>query len=241
MAWSPWHGCHRVSEGCAHCFVYYLDRKRADRDAGEIYRTKTGFNVPIRKNRQGEYKVPSGTVVSTCFNSDFFIEEADAWRGEAWDIIRRRSDLIFLIPTKRIERFMQCAPPDWGDGWDNVFINVSAETQRRVDERVPVLLRMPIKLRGVFVSPILEKVDLAPYLAGGGLHSVSVGGESYDYARECDFEWVKSLKAQCDAAGAEFYFHQTGSNFVKDGKRYFIPHRLQLSQARKAFACKSDK
>lgn len=240
VAWSPWHGCHRVSEGCAHCFVYYLDRKRADRDAGEIYRTKTGFDTPVKKDRSGAWKVPPGTVVSTCFNSDFFLEDADAWRPDAWEMIRRRPDLIFLIPTKRISRCRACLPADWGDGWDNVFINVSAENQRRADERVPILLDLPVKLRGVFVAPMLGPVDLTPYLATGKLRSVSVGGESYDYARECRYEWVASVKSQCDAFGAEFYFHQTGSNFVVNNKRYFIPHRLQFSQARKAFAEKSE-
>ncbi|MBR1896932.1 MAG: DUF5131 family protein, partial [Pyramidobacter sp.] len=26
--WNPWHGCRRVSEGCAHCYMYFLDRLR---------------------------------------------------------------------------------------------------------------------------------------------------------------------------------------------------------------------
>lgn len=24
--WNPWHGCVKVSEGCAHCYMYYLDK-----------------------------------------------------------------------------------------------------------------------------------------------------------------------------------------------------------------------
>jgi hypothetical protein len=31
--------------------------------------------------------------------SDFFLEEADGWRPEAWDIMRIRSDVIFLLLT----------------------------------------------------------------------------------------------------------------------------------------------
>ena len=26
--WNPWHGCRKCSEGCAHCYMYYLDGLR---------------------------------------------------------------------------------------------------------------------------------------------------------------------------------------------------------------------
>ena len=37
--WNPWHGCVKVSEGCAHCYMYYLDKVRGQADGSEIYRT----------------------------------------------------------------------------------------------------------------------------------------------------------------------------------------------------------
>lgn len=49
--WNPWHGCRKYSEGCEHCYMYYLDAQR-DRDGGEIYKTKTNFNLPLKKTRQ---------------------------------------------------------------------------------------------------------------------------------------------------------------------------------------------
>lgn len=24
--WNPWHGCVKCSEGCQHCYMYFLDR-----------------------------------------------------------------------------------------------------------------------------------------------------------------------------------------------------------------------
>ena len=48
--------------------------------------------------------------------SDFFLEEADPWRPEAWDIMRLRSDVIFYLLTKRPERAARCLPEDWGNG-----------------------------------------------------------------------------------------------------------------------------
>ena len=76
------------------------------------------------RDRTGAYKIPSGETVYTCFSSDFFLEEADPWREEAWRMIRERSDLFFFIVTKRIHRAEECLPEDWGSGWENVAINV---------------------------------------------------------------------------------------------------------------------
>ena len=78
-SWNPWHGCNKYSEGCDHCYMYYLDAQR-DQDGSLIYKTKTNFNLPLKKTRQGIYKIPSGTMLHVCMTSDFFLEEADVWR-----------------------------------------------------------------------------------------------------------------------------------------------------------------
>ena len=38
--WNPWHGCRKYSEGCDHCYMYYLDNERG-KSGGEIYKVKT--------------------------------------------------------------------------------------------------------------------------------------------------------------------------------------------------------
>ena len=79
--------------------MYYLD-KQYERDGSEIYKVKTNFNLPIRKDRHGNDKIPSGTLLYTCMTSDFFLDEADEWRQGCWDMIRERSDLDFVIITR---------------------------------------------------------------------------------------------------------------------------------------------
>ena len=133
--WNLWHGCHKKSEGCQHCYVFWRDAEY-EKDSNVVTKTSS-FNLPIRRDRSGNWKVPSGTLMWTCFTSDFFIEEADKWREEAWLMIRRRSDLHFFMITKRPERILQCLPEDWGDGYENVTICCTMENQRRVDERLP--------------------------------------------------------------------------------------------------------
>lgn len=232
MFWNPWHGCRKCSPGCLHCYVYYLDAKR-DKDASVITKSKTNFNLPLKKDKNGNYKIPTGTEVATCFTSDFFIEEADGWRSDAWKIIKERKDLNFLICTKRIERFNSCIPDDWQDGYDNVIIAVTTENQEKVDLRLPILLNIKAKHKYIFISPILEEVNIEPYLKNNDIELVSVSGESYENARECNFEWICKIKDQCDKNNVKFDFHQTGSNFIMNGKRYIIDHHKEYSQAKK--------
>ena len=101
--------------------MYFLDRIR-DKSGSDIYKTKSGFDYPLQKDRYGNYKVQSGELIRVCMTSDFFLEEADKWREEVWDIIKQRSDVKFYLLTKRPERVHKCLPSDWGDGWENVFL-----------------------------------------------------------------------------------------------------------------------
>lgn len=237
--WNPWHGCKKYSEGCANCYVYYLDGIR-EKDASVITRSKSNFDLPIKRTKSGNYKIQPNSEVATCFTSDFFIKEADEWRDEAWSVIKKRPDVKFLICTKRISRFKDCIPADWNNGYDNVKIAVSCETQKRADERLPILLDSPAKYKCIFLAPLLENIALDEYLKTGDIQLVSVGGESYKNARPCDFEWIKNIKRCCNKYNTPFELHQTGSNFVMNGKEYRIKHRDEYSQARKAMTILND-
>jgi len=174
------------------------------------------FDKIVRKKPDGSYVMKGGRTVPTCFATDFFIAEADEWRAEAWKMIKARPDIEFLILTKRIDRFPLVLPEDWGDGYDNVRIGCTVERQEYVDYRLPLFLSYPIKRRFIACSPLLERIDLRPWL--DGVELVSVAGESGREARECDYEWVLDLREQCEAAGKMFWFKGTGSFFRKDGE-----------------------
>ncbi len=230
--WNLWHGCHKLSEGCRHCYVYRGDARR-DVDSTVVAKTKS-FDLPIQKKRNGEYKIPPGSLVYTCFTSDFFVEETDAWRAEAWEMIRQRSDLRFLMITKRIDRLHVSLPEDWGDGYDHVTICCTIENQDRADYRLPIYRAAPIKHKILICEPLLERIDLRPYDIGSWVEQVVAGGESGYEARPCQYDWVIELHDVCVENNVAFWFKQTGAKFVKDGKLYTVKRQFQHSQARKA-------
>lgn len=204
-----------------------------DKDSTLVCKTAS-FSLPVRKKRDGSYTLAQAERVYACMTSDFFVEEADEWRAEAWRMIRERQDLSFCIITKRIERFRVSLPDDWGGGYENVTVCATCENQAMADKRLPVLLELPIRHREIIHEPMLETVEIERYLASGKIERVICGGESGDEARVCDYAWVLHTREQCEKYRVPFFFKQTGARFQMNGKLYFIPRKWQMAQARKA-------
>ncbi len=213
--------------------MYFLDGKRGI-DTSQVTRT-SNFDLPLRRDRHGNLKLKSGMQLYVGLSTDFFVEEADPWRDEVWRMIRQRSDIAFRILTKRAHRIRECLPADWGDGYGNVMLSVSCENQRNADIRLPLLLDIPARHKGFMAAPFIGAIDASEYLSTGQIEEVLCGGENYDGARPCHYEWVKSLSEQCAANDVTFSFFETGTVFVKEGRIYHIPSkRVQSTQAHKS-------
>ena len=189
--------------------------------------------MPVQQKKNKTYKIPSGNLVYTCFTSDFLVEDADEWRPEAWEMMRLRQDLHFLFITKRIDRLKDCLPSDWGEGYDNVTICCTMENQDRIDYRLPIYKAAPIKHKIIICEPLLSRIDFRGEL-GEWVEQVVAGGESGREARVCDYDWVLEIRRQCIEANVGFWFKQTGSYLLKEGKEFKVARQFQHSQARKA-------
>ena len=228
--WDPWRGCHRYSEGCKFCYIHKGDAKRGV-DTGNVVQTPR-FCAPVERKKNGDYKMKPQQLVYLCFASDFLLPDADPWRADCWRMIRERQDLHFIFLTKRIERFADCAPQDWGTGYENITVGCTVENQKRADERLAIFSSLAIPHKNIICQPLIGPIDLAPYL--GGVELVVAGGESDKFARPLQYDWVLSLRSQCQAAGVHFSFRQCGTHFIKDGKAYTLQVKDLCSQARKA-------
>jgi Bacteriophage protein gp37 len=231
--WNPWHGCTKISPGCRHCYVYRQDEMYGSEIGSEIACKTLAFDLPVKRKRDKSYKIPPGSLVFTCFTSDFLLEDADAWRPDCWAMIRERRDCRFYFFTKRIHRFLECVPNDWGDGYDNVIVGCTVENQAMADQRLPIFAALPIQYKTIIVAPMIERIDISNHLSPS-IQEVSCGGESGRDARPLNFDWVLSLREQCIHTGVPFRFHQTGAKLIKDGRQYYIRRCYQHTQAKKA-------
>ncbi|MFH6773102.1 DUF5131 family protein [Gaetbulibacter aestuarii] len=208
VTWNPWHGCHKISDGCKFCYMY-RDKMKYGQNAKLVVKSKTKFKYP--------YKIIQPLRVFTCSWSDFFIEDADQWRGEAWEIIRNTPHLTYQILTKRPERIMECLPDDWGDGYDNVWLGITVENNA-TRHRMDTLSRVPAKIRFISFEPLLEQLELADYhsLLTNHFHWAILGGESgndngkYRY-RPCRVEWLEYLIDVCLMSKVAVFVKQLGT------------------------------
>jgi protein gp37 len=217
-----WTGCHKVSPGCKYCYMY-RDKERYGKDPSEVIRVKPSTINKVLKEAQ------PGDKVFTCSWSDFFIEEADPWREEAWEIIRNNPQLTWQILTKRPERLNLCLPRDWGfHGYKNVWLGVSVESQEQIHRIVHLdLVDHYLDHHKNFISyePALGPLNLMaiPEIKGLGYNGIDwliVGGESgndngkYLY-RTAELEWFHSILMQCRDLGIPVFVKQLGTGLAK--------------------------
>lgn len=230
--YNPWHGCRKVSAGCKYCFMY-RDKERYGQDPTKIVRSKTKFYDPDK------WKEPK--LIFTCSWSDWFIEDADEWRPEAWEIIKRNPHHTFQILTKRPERIQDHLPQDWGPrGYPNVWLGTSVESQEQVD-RIRKLVKNPAAVHFVSYEPALGPLDLQGeyyFVRRDGSYPFSgvpehgrtklidvidwliVGGESgndtgkYLY-RPCHVQWIRDIVNQCKEANVPVFVKQLGTHLAK--------------------------
>jgi protein gp37 len=209
--WNPWHGCAKISPGCAHCYMF-REKRRYGQEPSLIVRSKTSFSAPTK------WRIAK--MIFTCSWSDFFIEEADQWREEAWEVIRQTPRHTYQILTKRPERISQHLPADWP--LPNVWLGVSVENPRYY-WRINALTKAPAAVRFLSLEPLLAPMKSLPL---AGISWVVVGGESGPGCRPMDPEWVREIRDQCARGHVAFFFKQWGgvrkdiSGRILDGRTW---------------------
>jgi protein gp37 len=215
--WNPWYGCTKISPGCKFCYMY-RDMERYGRDPFTVQRSKTTFNAPLK------WKEPR--MIFTCSWSDFFIENADAWRDEAWDIIRRTPH-TYQILTKRPELIDDRLPVFWDEIKHRAWLGVSVENADYA-HRIGSLLNSPAGVTFVSLEPILGPVEISVWLPDlinpdRFLDWVIVGGESGadGIRRDCDPRWICDIVDQCRVAKTPVFVKQDSGS--KPGLQRRIP------------------
>ncbi len=231
---NPWIGCTKVSGGCVNCYAETLMDTRYKRVQWGINgtRSRTSANYwrqPLAWNQAAESAERRPRVFCASL-ADVFEDRAELepWRTELLILIEQTRNLDWLILTKRpknVKRMIMFAgydPEVYLHRNPHVWIGVSVEDQQRADERIPLLLDIPARVRFLSMEPLLGPVDLAERgrgwlfvneLANGnrtGIHWVIVGGESGHNARPMHPDWARLIRDQCRAASVPFFMKQMG-------------------------------
>jgi protein gp37 len=201
------------------------------RDFAVVQRTKTWDEPPIWNLKARAVAEGLGRRVRVFCASltDFFIQDADEWRDEAWDVIRRCSNMNWLILTKRPQLIPRRLPADWGKGWPNVWLGVTCgvrESYRGLD----ALREIPAAVRFISAEPLLESLH---DINLEGFHWLIAGGESGRGFRPMREEWALELRDICARKKVGFHFKQhsafrSGQDPKLDGKLYREPPLVQL-------------
>lgn len=217
ISFSFWQGCQKISSGCTYCNMFRT-KASMNEDGSIIRRIGDGLNSKLYS-----IKIPCTVILNQ--NSDFFLEEADEWRGFAWNVIRDTPHITYQIVTKLPERIIECLPDDWGKtGYSNVWLGVSIEEQKYF-YRAECLAQVPCEIRFICAEPLLEELNFLVTKKGRRIIDefqwVILGGElgnecgEYRY-RPSEIAWyeraINDLKSQTNVA---VFMKQLGSHLRK--------------------------
>lgn len=219
---NAWWGCTKVSPGCDHCYANAFDKRLGGGHWGPGAERRTfgekHWNEPRKWNAAAERDGVRRRVFCSSM-ADVFDAEAPAGElDKLWALIRETPHLDWQLLTKRIERVATCLPSDWVSGYPNVWLGTTVENQAQCDRRVPRLLCLPAATRFLSMEPLLERVDLSPWLGVEGegelgpITWVIVGGESGHGARPFHAGWGREIVLYCRVRGVACFVKQLGAN-----------------------------
>lgn len=245
QAWNPVTGCTKVSEGCKNCYAKTMHKRLT---AMGIKKYKKPFNKivchPETLEEPFKWKKPSMIFVNSM--ADLFHEDVPYdFIAKVLETMEQAGQHTYQILTKRPERaldfwkwfneYMQSVVESF---LDNEWMGVSVENQKTADERIPVLLQIPAKIRWISVEPMLENVDLSGWLffddEGNEIESqinwVVIGAESGANRRECKLKWIESIVEQCKSANVPVFVKQIHLNGKLEKDINKFPKHLQIRE-----------
>lgn len=162
-SWNPITGCSKISEGCQKCYAErFAKRLKGRYGYPKDDPFKPGVCHPNQLSKPILWKKPRRIFV--CSMGDLFHNKVEiANRCRVLTIAEHHAPQhTYLFLTKRPEIMAEVMkfyfnnrpiPKNW-------WLGVTAENQKRADERIPILLQIPAAIRFVSIEPMLGPVDI---------------------------------------------------------------------------------
>ncbi len=202
--WNPWLGCTPCGLECRACYAKtIIENKKGD--FSRLLPTTSTWSAPYTLNARAGRLGQTAFIFSASM-SDWFHQDADQWRDDAWRVVRDCQRLTWLIPTKRSERILDHLPADWEENFQHVWLGATCGV-RSAFNRVNDLRKVPCTKRFLSIEPLMEDIsdiDLS------GIGWVLVGGMSGDQSGKypMKIEWAASLYDVTRQTGTPYFFKQ---------------------------------
>jgi protein gp37 len=204
---SPWLGCTEISDGCRDCYAKRSHgglaswgnhpRRRTSRD---YWRQPHYWNAdgPRFQREHGRRERVFGDHLCDAFDNQVDPQV----RADYWKLIRATPNLDWLMLTKRPQNIARMLPADWGSGYMNVWLGISAETEHYYKQRWSILAAIPAALRFISYEPTLGPLGAIDLGIGVLPDWIIVGGETGDP------QWARDVLDRCRKFGIPFFMKQ---------------------------------
>ena len=210
VSWNPVDGCTPVSESCENCWAASMANRFWDRPFSEIRFHPDRLEQPLKwKKSKRIFVVSLGDL--------FYEDVTDNQTDQIFNAVYTAPQHTYLILTKRPSRMQQYFESCRERGvpvlhWERhglkLFLGVTAETQRRMNERWSIIQQIPASVIWVSMEPMLGPIRFLwdgrkpDWVVVGGL---SLPGNKIQAPKR---EWVKSILDQCDSAGVPCFIKE---------------------------------
>src|SRR4051812_40719295 len=153
---NPWVGCTKIERGghkpsaCDFCYAEKWAKRSGQVVWGNHPRRRTSesyWRSPLLWNgRANVFQMEHGRRqrVFCASLADVFDNQVDPeWRADLFQLIRECDEFDWQLLTKRPQNIRKMLPADWGDGYPNVWLGITAEDASAYKQRAPFLLKVP--------------------------------------------------------------------------------------------------
>lgn len=250
-SFNPWWGCVKVSPACTNCYAAAFDHRLGGEHWGPKSPRKffgdKHWDGPRKWNESAAKRGVRERVFCASMADVFEARnDLDDARTRLYQLIDATPHLDWLLLTKRPENIANLYPVKWlAEMPKNVWLGTTVENQEYANERIPHLLAVDAVVHFLSCEPLLGPVDLnaiqIPEARDGLRFSalqrhhddrfgqsdtlldwVIAGCESGPKSRECQVEWLRSLRDQCASAGVAFFLKQAVESLEPDSHGFDV-------------------
>lgn len=215
--WNPIIGCSPISIGCANCYAKNMVRRFEGKL--EIYKNLLrpnghwNGNVNLNNNQLLKKfpKKPSQKYFVGSMTDMFHENIPVEWLEKVFDIVKNNPQHVFQFLTKRADRMFDYFSNH--DVHQNVWLGITAENQKNLDERLRYLIKIAAPIRFISAEPLLGEIDFrytGQLLSNKDINWVIAGGETQFKARPMNPLWVRKIRDWCNDEEIPFLFKGWG-------------------------------